>query len=153
MILLWTYYVLSFLLGLLPLSDAKELRLSDQYQQPSETFIPPKVFRQSNLIRNIQLEKVYARETISIVVENIDKLEQYDYFLPFDSEVASRIGGFEAGDKDQLQKGLFSYEVVGNDTFRSLISMILVEGMLKNKTVLSSISGSSFLSRSSRRSS
>ena len=113
MLVLWGCYLLSFLWSQSLLAEAKESKLS------TESFIPPKVFRQSNLVRNIQLEKVYARETISVTIENIDKAEQYDYFLPFDTEIISRIGGFEAGDKDQLEKGLFQHEIIGNDSFRS----------------------------------
>ena len=119
MLVLWGCYLLSFLWSQSLLAEAKDSKLSNQYDLHSESFIPPKVFRQSNLVRNIQLEKVYARETISVTIENIDKAEQYDYFLPFDTEIISRIGGFEAGDKDQLEKGLFQHEIIGNDSFRS----------------------------------
>ena len=131
MVLLWAYYLLSSALGLFLSAEAKVLRPSNHEQH--ETFLPPKVYKQSNLIRNIQLEKVYARETISLVIENVDGKEQYDYYLPFDSDVASRIGGFEAGDKDQLQDGLFNYEIISNETSRSVFSrpvVVLIEDPL-----------------------
>lgn len=119
MLVLWGCYILSCLWNHSLLAEAKESKTSDQYALDSESFIPPQVFRQSNIVRNIQLEKVYARETISVTIENIEKADQYDYFLPFDTEVISRIGGFEAGDKDHLEKGLFQHEMLGNGSSRS----------------------------------
>ena len=138
------------------LAEAKESKLSDQHELDYESFIPPKVFRQSNLVRKIQLEKVYARETISVTVENIDKAEQYDYFLPFDTEVISRIGGFGAGDKDQLEKGLFQHEKIGNDSSRSDWSHPVKIGSVsfaKFSTVPFSMSAYNFQSHSSQRNS
>jgi hypothetical protein len=53
------------------------------------------------------LEKGYVRETINVVVENIDKQAQTDYYIPFPSDVFERVGGFEVRDKKATDKGRF----------------------------------------------
>jgi oligosaccharyltransferase complex subunit alpha (ribophorin I) len=64
-----------------------------------EKFAPPPVFKNTNLLRNIDLTKPYQREVIAVVVENISKEPQTDYYIPFDKEVAERISYIEARDK------------------------------------------------------
>ncbi|KAI7520448.1 hypothetical protein KC331_g20182, partial [Hortaea werneckii] len=60
------------------------------------TFKPPPHFRNVNLVRNINLEKSYPRETINVVVENVDAQPQREYYLPFEQGTLGRIGGLEA---------------------------------------------------------
>lgn len=82
------------------------------------TFQPPQHFRNTNLVRNINLEKNYPRETINVVVENIDKQPQSEYYLPFTADVISRIGGLEAKDKKDASKAPFNVEIVALDEGR-----------------------------------
>jgi hypothetical protein len=82
------------------------------------TFQPPQHFRNTNLVRNINLEKNYPRETINVVVENIDKKPQSEYYLPFEQHVISRIGGLEAKDKKDASKAPFNVEIVALDEGR-----------------------------------
>ncbi|CAK4025271.1 oligosaccharyltransferase subunit alpha like [Lecanosticta acicola] len=82
----------------------------------SSTFAPPKHFRNVNLVRNINLEKSYPRETLNVVIENVDKEAQREYFLPFEQGTLGRIGGLEVRDKKEAEKsGVFGVEIVGID--------------------------------------
>ena len=76
-------------------------------------FKPPKVFQNVNLVRNTNLDKGYVRETINVVVENVDKLPQSDYYLPFEYDVMGKVGGIEVRDKKNLEKGKFHVEAAG----------------------------------------
>jgi oligosaccharyltransferase complex subunit alpha (ribophorin I) len=62
-------------------------------------FKPPQVFENTNLVRTINLEKGYVRETTNILVTNTDKSPQSEYYVPFEYDVIGRIGGFDARDK------------------------------------------------------
>lgn len=81
-------------------------------------FQPPQVFKNTNLVRTINLEKEYPRETISVVVENVDKQEQQEYYIPFEASVISRIGGLEVRDKHNADKGFCDVEIVEFDAER-----------------------------------
>ncbi|EED23550.1 oligosaccharyl transferase subunit (alpha), putative [Talaromyces stipitatus ATCC 10500] len=83
--------------------------------EPVKDFTPPEVFKNVNLVRNTNLEKGYARETINVVVENTDKQPQSDYYVPFPSDVFSRIGGFEVRNKKSPEKGSFPVTAVEAD--------------------------------------
>lgn len=99
-------------LGLLvpSLAAATNLTTPTQIALPAD-FKPPQVFKNTNLVRNTNLEKSYVRETINVVVENVDKQPQSDYYIPFPSEVFDRVGGFEVRDKKATEKGRFEVEV------------------------------------------
>ena len=84
------------------------------------TFKPPQVFRNVNLLRNINLEKAYVRETVNVVVENVDTKPQDEYYLPFEAEVVEKLGGMEVRDKKDLGKGSFRVEIVEYDTYGSV---------------------------------
>ncbi|KAI1957798.1 dolichyl-diphosphooligosaccharide--protein glycosyltransferase subunit 1 [Ophidiomyces ophidiicola] len=73
-------------------------------------FFPPQVFKNLNLLRNINLEKGYPRETINILVENAGDTPQSKYYVPFSSEVISKVGGFEAWEKNAESNGKFKVE-------------------------------------------
>ena len=73
-------------------------------------FRPPQVFRNVNLVRNTNLDKGYVRETINVVVENVDKHPQSDYYLPFGNGMMSKVGGIEVRDKKNPEKGKFQVE-------------------------------------------
>ncbi|KAL4974500.1 Ribophorin I [Aspergillus desertorum] len=73
-------------------------------------FKPPQVFKNLNLVRNTNLEKSYVRETINVVVENVDKQPQSEYYLSFPSDVFNRVGGLEVRNKKEADKGRIDVE-------------------------------------------
>lgn len=79
------------------------------------TFKPPQVFKNTNLVHIISLEKNFVKETINLVVENIDKKPQSDYYLPFTSNQLSRVGGFEARYKKEGNNEAFKVEATEVD--------------------------------------
>jgi oligosaccharyltransferase complex subunit alpha (ribophorin I) len=82
------------------------------------TFTPPQVFKNANLVRTTNLDKAYPRETINVMIENIDSSPQSEYYLPFEASLLSKVGGFEVRDKKSVEKGIFKVEVVGIDETR-----------------------------------
>jgi len=98
-------------LGLLvpSLAAASNISTPTKLALPSD-FKPPQVFKNTNLVRSTNLEKSYVRETINVVVENVDKQPQSDYYIPFPSEVFDRVGGFEVRDKKATDKGRFEVD-------------------------------------------
>lgn len=81
-------------------------------------FKPPQVFKNVNLVRNVNLEKAYPRETINVVIENIDEKPQDEYYLPFEAGLIAEIGGLEVKDKKDAEKPAFDVEVVEFDAYR-----------------------------------
>lgn len=82
------------------------------------TFTPPQVFKNINLVRNINLDKGYVRETVNVVIENTASSPQDEYYLPFEAEVISKVGGLEAKDRKDESKPRFKAEIVELDTYR-----------------------------------
>ena len=62
-------------------------------------FTPPQVFKNTNLLRTIDLSKPWTKEIVAIIVENISGEKQSDYFVPFDKDVMGKVSYFEARDK------------------------------------------------------
>ena len=83
-----------------------------------DNFKPPQVFKNANLLRNINLEKGYVRETVNVVIENIDGQEQDTYYIPFKAEVIGKVGGLEVRDKKDHEKPAFYSELVEYDPYR-----------------------------------
>lgn len=81
-------------------------------------FKPPQVFQNTNLVRTINLEKEYSRETINVVVENVDKKAQDEYYLPFEQGLIARVGGLEVKEKTNLEAVYSQPKIVGYDTYR-----------------------------------
>jgi hypothetical protein len=104
--------------GFIALATAKSNLTQGSKNVLPSTFQPPQHFRNTNLVRNINLEKNYPRETINVVVENIDKKPQSEYYLPFEQHVIGRIGGLEAKDKKDASKAPFNVEIVALDEGR-----------------------------------
>lgn len=75
-------------------------------------FSPPQVFKNLNLLKNINLERGYVRETINIAIENVDKTPQTEYYLAFPNEVIDKVGGLEAWEKNAELRGKFPIEAV-----------------------------------------
>jgi hypothetical protein len=76
------------------------------------------VFKNANLVRTANLDKGYARETINVIIENVDSKPQSEYYVPFESSLMAKVGGFEVRDKKDASKGAFKVEVVGYDSER-----------------------------------
>ena len=83
-----------------------------------DNFKPPQVFKNANLLRNINLEKSYVRETVNVVIENIDAKDQDTYYIPFKAEAIGNIGGLEVRDKKDLEKPVFRSEIAEYDPYR-----------------------------------
>ncbi|EUC42552.1 hypothetical protein COCMIDRAFT_7885 [Bipolaris oryzae ATCC 44560] len=102
---------------------AAELNLSEPLlskQVLPSTFAPPQVFKNANLVRTTNLDKAYPRETINVIIQNIDSKAQSEYYLPFDSALLSKVGGLEVRDKKAAEKGTFKVDVVGFDAESSV---------------------------------
>ncbi|KAA8649976.1 hypothetical protein EYZ11_007266 [Aspergillus tanneri] len=72
----------------------------------------PSVFKNVNLVRNTNLEKGYLRETINVVVENVDQRPHYKYYLPLAADLVNKLGGLEVRDKQSPEKGRFAVKAV-----------------------------------------
>ncbi len=83
-----------------------------------DNFKPPQVFKNTNLVRNVNLEKGYVRETVNVVIENTDSQPQEEYFIPFKADVIGKVGGVEARDKKNAGIPTFRCEVVEYDPYR-----------------------------------
>lgn len=81
-------------------------------------FKPAQNFQNVNLVHLINLEKAYPRETINVVIENIARTAQDEYYLPFTAEQMATIGGLEVKDKKDLESGLFEVAAIEFDTER-----------------------------------
>jgi len=102
----------ALLLSVLPhLSSASSVNL------PS-TFKPPQVFKNANLVHVVSLEKNYVKESINVVIENISKEPQDEYFLPFTADQMARVGGLEVKDRKDTAAGPFTVEAVEYDPNR-----------------------------------
>ena len=78
---------------------------SSRLQTLPSAFKPPQVFQHNNLVRDINLDKSYVRETVNVVVENVDANDQTGYYFPIQTELLGTVGGFEARDKkDEIGK-------------------------------------------------
>lgn len=83
-----------------------------------DNFKPPQVFENFNLLRNINLEKSYIRETINVIIQNVDVKEQDTYYIPFKAEAIAKVGGLEVRDKKDIGKPAFRSEFVEYDLYR-----------------------------------
>ena len=87
-------------------------------------FKPPLVFRNSNLVRTINLEKGYVRESINVAIENIGSAPQSEYFIPFEAGTIDNVGGFDVRDKQDPKKPAFPSATVEYDQQRYDFSSI-----------------------------
>lgn len=86
-----------------------------------DNFKPPQVFKNANLLRNINLEKGYVKETVNVVIENINEHEQDTYYIPFKAEIIGKVGGLEVRDKKDNEKPAFVSELVEYDSYRCAV--------------------------------
>ena len=70
------------------------------------------------MVRTINLEKSYPRDTINVIIENVDKKPHDEYFLPFESTLLEKVGAFEVRDKKNPEKKGFQVGVVEYDPQR-----------------------------------
>jgi oligosaccharyltransferase complex subunit alpha (ribophorin I) len=77
---------------------AASSEVKSKHVLPSD-FTPPPVFKNTNLLRTIDLTKPYSRETIAVIVENTSKEKQNEYFVPFPANEAGQVSYFDARDK------------------------------------------------------
>ncbi|KAH6691294.1 oligosaccharyltransferase alpha subunit [Plectosphaerella plurivora] len=102
------------LLSTVVASSSSDAASKSQGDLPT-TFKPPQVFKNANLVHIISLEKNFVKEQVNVLIENIDKSPQDEYYVPFTSDQLSRIGGFEVRDRKDAEAGLFVSEVVEVD--------------------------------------
>lgn len=81
-------------------------------------FTPLQVFKNTNLVRSINLDKGYVKESITVAIENISKEPQSEYYIPFDAATISRVGNLYVRDKDNAAKPSLKAEVVEFDAQR-----------------------------------
>ena len=82
------------------------------------TFKPAPVFKNVNLLRSINLEKGFVRESINVQIENIHSKAQDEYYVPFSAGVVDRVGGLEVRDRKDPDKAGFEVALVEFDSFR-----------------------------------
>ncbi|KAI9653024.1 MAG: dolichyl-diphosphooligosaccharide--protein glycosyltransferase subunit 1 [Alyxoria varia] len=103
---------------LLVADASSQSNVSDVTRTPdrrvSGGFKPPTVFKNLNLARNVDLEKSYVRESITVEVQNIDekKESQDEYYLPFAADAEGTLGSFEVRNKDNPDAEPFDTELV-----------------------------------------
>jgi oligosaccharyltransferase complex subunit alpha (ribophorin I) len=117
--MLYMYAVLGFLL--FQISSSAETNLTSPLSSHillASNFQPPQVFKNINLLRNINLEKGYIKETINVLIENTDSKSQDEYYLPFEAEIIEKVGGLEVRDKKDSSKPAFRSDLVEYDAFR-----------------------------------
>jgi oligosaccharyltransferase complex subunit alpha (ribophorin I) len=85
----------------------------------SSNFKPPQVFKNVNLLRNINLEKGYVKEVINVVIQNTDSKPQDEYYIPFEAHVVGKVGGLVVRDKKDSSKPVFRSDLVEYDALRS----------------------------------
>ena len=96
--------------------DVSELLRSRQILPTN--FKPPQVFKNVNSLRTINLEKGYVKETVNVVIQNIDTKPQGAYYIPFGAEIIGKVGGFEVRDKKDPNSPPFLAENIAYDALR-----------------------------------
>lgn len=122
-------YGLTRFLGLayLAFADSNLTAKSTTQQILRGDFKPPQAFKNLNLVRNTNLDKGYVRETINVVVENVDTASHTQYYLPFEYDVIGKISGLEVRDKKNAAGTKFETEtlaqaaVLSEDTFQKYV--------------------------------
>ncbi len=87
--------------------------------------MPPAVFKNVNLVHVVSAEKTYVKETINVLVENIAKTAQDEYFVAIPSDKFPHVGGFEVKDRKETTAGPFGVEPVEGDPERSVFPCLV----------------------------
>lgn len=64
----------------------------------------PQNFKNTNLLRTIDLSGGYVREIIAVIIENISKEDQSEYYIPFTVPGASAVSYVDCKDKKDGRK-------------------------------------------------
>ncbi|ERT02072.1 oligosaccharyltransferase complex subunit alpha (ribophorin I) [Sporothrix schenckii 1099-18] len=91
------------------------LGLSSAVSTAVASFTPPAAFKNANLVHVVSAEKSYIKETINVLVENIAKTPQDEYYLAIPTDKFTRVGGFEVKDRKDTAAGDFIAEAVEAD--------------------------------------
>ena len=91
--------------------------LSSHFILPTN-FKPPQFFKNANVVRNINIEKGYVKQTINVVIENVDAKSHDEYYIPFEAEVIGSVGGLEVRDKKDPGQPAFKSELIEYDSSR-----------------------------------
>lgn len=89
------------------------------------SFTPPAVFENTNLVRNINLEKAYPREVLNIELKNVGKDAQDEYYLEFPKDLISKIGGLVVRDRERPESPPLKAELAQYESSR-LVNWFLV---------------------------
>jgi oligosaccharyltransferase complex subunit alpha (ribophorin I) len=76
-----------------------------------DSFTVPQVFENSNLVRNINLERSYPRETTNLVLKNIGSKPESKYYYLFPSDLIPHVSGLEVKDRNNAKAGQFRVEL------------------------------------------
>jgi oligosaccharyltransferase complex subunit alpha (ribophorin I) len=76
-----------------------------------DSFTVPQAFENTNLVRNVNLERSYPRETANIVVKNVGSKPASEYYYLFPSDLISHVSGFEVRDRNDPKAGPFNVEL------------------------------------------
>ena len=106
------------LIGLITLVTADSNLTHESRNILPTTFKPPQHFKNVNLVRNVNLERSYAKETVNVVIENIDNEAHSEYYMPFEQGVIGRVGGVEVRDKKDENRVAFGVDLAEIDPFR-----------------------------------
>ena len=99
-------------------ADSNRSTPLSSHQILPDNFKPPQVFKNTNLVRNVNLEKGYVRESVNVVIENTDSKPQDEYYIPFKAEEIGKVGGLEVRDKKDAEKPAYLSEIVEYDPYR-----------------------------------
>jgi hypothetical protein len=76
-----------------------------------DSFTVPQVFENTNLVRNVNLDRSYPRETANIVIKNIGSKPASEYYYLFPSRLIGHVSGFEAKDRNGAKSRPFRVEL------------------------------------------
>lgn len=76
-----------------------------------DSFTVPQVFENTNLVRNVNLDRSYPRETANIVVKNVGSRPASEYYYLFPSNLIGHVSGFEVKDRKDPKAGPFHVEL------------------------------------------
>lgn len=86
------------------------------------SFTPPSAFENTNLVRNINLEKAYVREVLNVDLKNVGKEAQTEYYLEFPSDVISKIGGLVVRDREKPEDQLLETQLAKYESPRCVVA-------------------------------
>jgi len=104
-------------------------------QSLPSAFAPPQVFKNAHLVRLTSLDRAYARETLTVVIENTSPQPQSEYYLPIAAGPRTTVGGFEAHDKTTADPRPLAVDIIGPDFFRIRLATPLAPQQQQTLTI------------------